>query len=62
MLLEKLYNEKVILIIEDEFLNSFNTEIDRYNLKNGDFLLIFLAKEKLKNFKLNCLAKIDSYN
>lgn len=62
IVLKKLYDERVILIIENEFLDSFNLEIDRYNLKNGDFLLIFLPKEELKNFKSNCLAKINSYN
>jgi hypothetical protein len=57
-LLDDLYKKNVILIISEEFLNLFPADIYRFNLSNGDYLLLFLEKTSYTIFKNICLDKL----
>ena len=58
--IEEFYKFNLILIINKKYLEQFPDDIIKYDLKNGDYLLIFLKEaNKFKKFENTCLKKIN---
>jgi len=59
-IIEEFYKFNLILIINKKYLEQFPDDIIKYDLKNGDYLLIFLKEaNKFKKFENTCLKKIS---
>ena len=59
-IMDEFYNFDLILITDKKHLKQFPDDIIKYDLKNGDYLLIFLKEaNKFKKFENTCLKKIN---